>query len=975
MLSNPLADPNETRPVASTGPCPQSALYEDLLAMAYRGTVKAEIGKEDTRMCSVQEPQTSLILDTDTQQNPTSSEINGHLGGNTSFKAGTDEADRFRSTEWTPPLTLPPEPPEQIGSLERVLVAHQNEMKRLLTDTFGTLSQRLEAVERQIEQLHVQGTAHGTSLALLHSEVSLLGRNVTAGCSNTPTAPSIAPSSTYEKHSAEEKKDGAMSKISSQGSVSHGSGDVDSGTAIDFSALISDCNHNIEVPDPLPLNGGSSGQVKAAFGAGNYFRALDIEDFENMEQDVVLCNADEKDSQNAPSCYPKPQSSESLEASIKCHSTDQCSHESAQLEVPSLSSEVFSGSLEGSLYNNYGPSSVSSDIPNSKSEGKSVLSRPPLSDLTASVSPSISQCRTTNKPETCLSTLIMTLSTKSPKIAEKQEWPFSEVVSVPAFFKIPTLLEIMPGSSKDLLLDNERTHEFGKRKSKQLKVIGSSRNGAFACLRVKTYPYSRRTFVTPVVVPLDSYKACLSAMGFLLPWTDSGPGNGLSNLLDTQTQSNHSMSNLLNYLDDIACCLIPNRSFIKNVLPLMRHHRIASKLKYHHHKDHLYSKWLPLNTSQVFSLPLPKLKMDPWESVVRHPLHSNHSGGRKPHIPPLVGTNMAQHLQPPAYFPMNTVRKGSFSRAGLSTVMTVSSPRSFPTRLRHIHSPFSFISPSSTLVNTVKDQIIVQNKSSPLRPLADYTGPPGLDNDHSYVQRSGQDSPPRKKTGSVWKSYSFPSPRRLLKIPLSPERSSDITARHSPNVKVVRLEASPLETVPTFSITDTDVKKPELYNLEPSGEEKQVRLHESSSASKQVQRSKKVSQIRIRKTVPKPDKNLTPMGLPKPKRLKKKEFSLEEIYTNKNYKSPTPNRSLETIFEEPKEKNGTLVCIGNQKRKRVLDFPDFTLPRKRKAKANLGSLRTKGSRRAKNKDADLNFMLIQRLSELEDYFSRQGLED
>uniref|UniRef100_A0A8B9MD81 Tantalus-like domain-containing protein n=1 Tax=Accipiter nisus TaxID=211598 RepID=A0A8B9MD81_9AVES len=55
-------------------------------------------------------------------------------------------------------------------------------------------------------------------------------------------------------------------------------------------------------------------------------------------------------------------------------------------------------------------------------------------------------------------------------------------------------------------------------------------------------------------------------------------------------------------------------------------------------------------------------------------------------------------------------------------------------------------------------------------------------------------------------------------------------------------------------------------------------------------RPKKVSQIRIRKTVPKPDPNLTPMGLPKPKRLKKKEFSLEEIYTNKNYKSPPPAR-------------------------------------------------------------------------------------
>lgn len=32
------------------------------------------------------------------------------------------------------------------------------------------------------------------------------------------------------------------------------------------------------------------------------------------------------------------------------------------------------------------------------------------------------------------------------------------------------------------------------------------------------------------------------------------------------------------------------------------------------------------------------------------------------------------------------------------------------------------------------------------------------------------------------------------------------------------------------------------------------------------ERPKKVSQIRIRKTVPKPDPNLTPMGLPKPKR-------------------------------------------------------------------------------------------------------------
>lgn len=97
MLSNPLADPSETRQVASTGPCPQSALYQDLLVMAYRGTTKEEIGKEDKMMCSVQEPQTSsfVLLDTDKQLNQTSSELNGDLGSNTNFKAGTDEGNGF----------------------------------------------------------------------------------------------------------------------------------------------------------------------------------------------------------------------------------------------------------------------------------------------------------------------------------------------------------------------------------------------------------------------------------------------------------------------------------------------------------------------------------------------------------------------------------------------------------------------------------------------------------------------------------------------------------------------------------------------------------------------------------------------------------------------------------------------------------------------------------------------------------------
>ncbi|KFP70391.1 Protein PRR14L [Acanthisitta chloris] len=137
-------------------------------------------------------------------------------------------------------------------------------------------------------------------------------------------------------------------------------------------------------------------------------------------------------------------------------------------------------------------------------------------------------------------------------------------------------------------------------------------------------------------------------------------------------------------------------------------------------------------------------------------------------------------------------------------------------------------------------------------------------------------------------------------------------------------------------------------------------------------RPKKVSQIRIRKTVPKPDTNLTPMGLPKPKRLNKKEFSLEEIYTNKNYKSPPPSRSLETIFEEPKEKNGHLISVSLQKRKRILEFQDFTLPRKRKTR---GKIKAVGSftraKRAALQSAELDVLLSQKLMDLEAFFAEE----
>lgn len=79
------------------------------------------------------------------------------------------------------------------------------------------------------------------------------------------------------------------------------------------------------------------------------------------------------------------------------------------------------------------------------------------------------------------------------------------------------------------------------------------------------------------------------------------------------------------------------------------------------------------------------------------------------------------------------------------------------------------------------------------------------------------------------------------------------------------------------------------------------------------------------------------MGLPKPLRLPKKEFTVEEIYLNKNYRTP-PEKSFETIFEFPKEhRDGTVMTYGKAKKKRkcvfTIDFTKKTAKRKvRKAK-------------------------------------------
>ncbi|XP_023378191.1 proline-rich protein 14 isoform X1 [Pteropus vampyrus] len=127
----------------------------------------------------------------------------------------------------------------------------------------------------------------------------------------------------------------------------------------------------------------------------------------------------------------------------------------------------------------------------------------------------------------------------------------------------------------------------------------------------------------------------------------------------------------------------------------------------------------------------------------------------------------------------------------------------------------------------------------------------------------------------------------------------------------------------------------------------------------------KVSRFRIRRTPARPQLNLTPMGLPRPIRLNKKEFSLEEIYTNKNYQSPTTRRTFETIFEEPRERNGTLIFTSSRKLRRAVEFRDSSLPRSRRPSRGVRAATGKTLTPNLAPSPDVGTLLQQRLEELD----------
>ncbi|XP_053117044.1 proline-rich protein 14 isoform X3 [Hemicordylus capensis] len=150
----------------------------------------------------------------------------------------------------------------------------------------------------------------------------------------------------------------------------------------------------------------------------------------------------------------------------------------------------------------------------------------------------------------------------------------------------------------------------------------------------------------------------------------------------------------------------------------------------------------------------------------------------------------------------------------------------------------------------------------------------------------------------------------------------------------------------------------------------QMMLSEAEMKDSQDNTIGKVSCIRIRRTPARQQANLTPMGLPRPVRLNKKEFSLEEIYTNKNYHTPTEKRSFETIFEVPLERNGALIFTSQRKLKRAMEFREGGLPRKQR-KARSRGRRWAGGRRAQPQPPELEELLQQRLAELDALFEEE----
>ncbi|KAH0626370.1 hypothetical protein JD844_001312 [Phrynosoma platyrhinos] len=240
------------------------------------------------------------------------------------------------------------------------------------------------------------------------------------------------------------------------------------------------------------------------------------------------------------------------------------------------------------------------------------------------------------------------------------------------------------------------------------------------------------------------------------------------------------------------------------------------------------------------------------------------------------------------------------------------------------------------------------------------------------------DPAPQPRLGRSYSCPDFPGARSWQDFPVAASPSSQLRQRRHtvcslevsrelgrPTPPCLRKEVD-LSTSPDGGrrVPGVGLGDSELVTSE------QMMLAEDEMKVSQDNTTGKVSCIRIRKTPARQQANLTPMGLPRPVRLNKKEFSLEEIYTNKNYRTPTEKRSFETIFEVPLERNGALIFTSQRKLKRAVEFREGGFPRKQR-KARTRGWRKAGGRRAQPQPPELEEQLRQRLAELDALFEEE----
>ncbi|XP_028829318.1 uncharacterized protein LOC114786391 [Denticeps clupeoides] len=896
----------------------------------------------------------------------------------------------------------PPGPTgEQLGTMEQFLASQQAEMKHFLTGMLGSLSQRLEVLERKMDQLYEQSNAHGSSLALLHSKLdqsvpsTSFGKPAPldwfleqgTGKDHKQFKEDDTPAFTMDPHHSHHYTGSCLEKASEH-------------VCLWKSAIPSPSSFDLVQRSPAQdlqdfgrekLNGLEEGQIMPSSATevnlvkciqGNYSPVSDCDmdmEAENGENTLSqLATCDGKAVMGQCPLFLGNGPFKALEHNVlQPFEETQRLHVSAHSQVPSLSAEmprnfvgdekkmprekaILSASTEDfTLTPKQEPRGISecsvTDVGHSQTghalpceSAKAQISVDRILTKPLSMTRDWSQCQAAvneiinpEKGNSCtvsLSDTTAASATKEPLASRYSYQDRAPEEDGPHQSESPS--NIAEGAIREQKIDNLTPES----QSNEFNVLDKTVESAFI-------PYTNS-----ILSQTKSQGTNSSLLPFWLTqnhFSLTAHSNGFSKPLGVGVKScSKEQQTVLQQLSDTANFLMSSRS--SSVLPqlpasqcsyvklgnLKRCHN--PKLKQQQGKEQPLQQWTLINKTDTSHQMQPRVQPPQKLGAVAMLAQENSFSQLLAACQP----NLSQLFRAVMQFPMNIQDQGGFGKAGFSTVLAMSSPGRFRLWFRQRRS-HHFLQLSSAALHSIVAQVVQnQDRHPPLRPLLDHTAPPGLGNDHIYAQQSRQEAVPSRTRVTARKS--------ALSAPV----------RH--HHKAHFLNVTPVEPVPSFD--GANAKYPGMP----------CASREASIEAPQGQRSKRVSQIRIRKTVPKPDNNLTPMGLPKPKRLKKKEFSLEEIYTNKNYRSPTPN-SLETIFEEPKEKNGALVCIGQQKRKRLLDFPDFTLPRKRKARANVGPVRVKGprgrGRRSRQDDTDLDIMLIERLSELEDFLSREGLED